>query len=166
MIRVEFNAREAKAALEKAKAKLSDLTPLHNELAEYMTASTRKRFTAGVDPDGIPWKAKSATTVEYYRSRGYGGMALTRALYKIGRLKNEIVSYADRQGAVIGSNLIYAGVMQDGAARGAFGSDRRGRPIPWGRIPARRWLGITAQDERNLVDIAEEHLAADLGAAD
>ena len=53
--------------------------------------------------------------------------------------------------------------MQEGAAKGAFGNDKRGRPVPWGRIPARVWLGISAADETAIVEIAEEYLAGELG---
>ena len=48
--------------------------------------------------------------------------------------------------------------MQEGAAKGAFGSDSRGNPLPWGNIPARRWLDLSDEEELEIVAIAEEHL--------
>lgn len=163
MLRVEFNASEARAALGRAKAALGDLTPLHRDLKEYMIEATRKRFSSGVAPDGSRWAPKARSTIEHYERLGYGGMAKTRTLYLIGRLSREIVGQAGKDGAVIGSNLIYAAVMQEGAAKGAFGTDRRGRPLPWGNIPARRWLGLSPKDEAEIVAIAEEHMGSAIG---
>ena len=68
-----------------------------------------------------------------------------------------------RNGVVIGSSLIYSGVMQSGAARGAFGRDRFGRPIPWGTIPARPWLGISREDGEAITEIADEYAGKVLG---
>jgi len=81
------------------------------------------------------------------------------------RLSREALRAASRSGAVIGSALIYSRVMQEGAAKGAFGTDRRGRPVPWGRIPARVWLGVSAADETAIVEIADEYVDRALGGA-
>ena len=50
-----------------------------------------------------------------------------------------------------GSPMVYAAAMQFGAAQGAFGRTRRNGPIPWGNIPARPFLGISADDETNIL---------------
>jgi phage virion morphogenesis protein len=162
MLTTEFKATASTRAIREAIAHMEDMTPIFHDVAEYMTEATRKRFVQGKAPDGTSWAAKRPSTLERYKRLGYGN--LNRPL--IGhstRLLNDIVSEATRSGAVIGSALIYSRVMQEGAEKGAFGADRRGRPIPWGRIPARVWLGISAEDHRAIVEIVDEHLAADLG---
>lgn len=165
MLKTEFNATAATEAIRKAAAELEDMTPIHRDVVEYMVEATRKRFAQAVDPDGKAWAPKKASTLERYKRLGYGN--LKRVLIGPSRqLSRQIVGEPTKAGAVIGSALIYSGVMQDGADKGAFGADRRGRPIPWGKIPARRWLGISAADETAIVDIVDEHLAAALGAAD
>lgn len=157
MLRIIFNGTPIVEALRSAQEGLADLTPLHRDVGEYMIEATKGRFRAGIAPDGTAWAAKRPSTIERYRRLGEGN--LTKPLTGPSRrLSNEIVMSADRAAVEIGSNLEYSGVMQEGAAKGQFGADRHGRPIPWGNIPARVWLGISDVDERNILDIVDEHL--------
>ena len=43
-----------------------------------------------------------------------------------------------------GTNVVYATTQQFGAARGEFGATRRGRPIPFGDIRARAFVGFSS----------------------
>lgn len=163
MFGMQFNIGATRDALRAAIDKLQDMTPVYADVGEYMLNATKERFQKGVSPDGAAWAPKRPATLERYRQMGYG--KLTRPLIGPGRaLSRQIQRIVSRDAVTIGSSLIYAGVMQDGAAKGAFGTDRRGRPIPWGRIPARTWLGISSADELAIVGIVEEHLEADLAA--
>ena len=162
MFGIQFNAGESRAALREAMKRIEDMTPIYADVGEYMVAATRDRFQKGVSPEGAAWAPKKDSTIERYRRMGYG--SLSRPLIGPGRaLSRQIQSIVAKGHVEIGSSLIYGRVMQEGAAKGAFGSDARGRPIPWGRIPARAWLGISAQDDRAIVEIAEEHLGRALG---
>lgn len=78
----------------------------------------------------------------------------------------------------VGSPMIYAGVQHFGAKMGEFGRysqlSRRakfaegdfrrsagtvkGFPIPWGDIPARPFLGLTAEDREDILDSLREML--------
>ena len=159
MIRVQFNAGQSRDVLRRALGQLEDMTPIFQSVGEYMVEATRKRFQTGTAPSGERWPAKRPATIERYRRMGYG--TLNRPLIGPGRaLSRQIQRIVSRDAVIIGSSLIYAGVMQDGAAKGAFGQDRGGRPIPWGRIPARAWLGISSADDRAIVEIVEEELTA------
>ncbi|MES2754888.1 MAG: phage virion morphogenesis protein [Pseudomonadota bacterium] len=162
MLKVEFNAKPIIDKLEAAAAVLDDLTPIHQDIGDYMVEATRERFRRGEAPDGSKWLPKSAVTLQRYLARGDGA----RPDPLIGpsrRLSTEVLSFASRESSETGSNLEYSGVMQDGAAQGAFGRDSRNHPIPWGRIPARVWLGISAKDEIAIVDIVDDHIAEPLG---
>lgn len=160
---VKFNAEGAQAAIRQALATLKDMTPVYQDVGEYMIEATRRRFIEGKAPDGTTWAPKSAATLERYKRMGYG--SLGRPLIGPSRaLSRQIVKFVARDGVVIGSNQIYSGVMQDGAAKGAFGKTRTGLPIPFGDIPARVWLGISAADETAIIEIIDEHLAQDLSA--
>ncbi|MBY0349775.1 phage virion morphogenesis protein [Tabrizicola sp.] len=57
-----------------------------------------------------------------------------------------------------GSPMIYATTQQFGAAQGAFGRTARNGPIPWGTIPARPFLGLSPEDETNILDTLSEWL--------
>jgi phage virion morphogenesis protein len=161
MIRLEFNAKSIFDSLDAARDVLIDLTPVHQDIGEYMVEATRERFRRGEAPDGSKWRAKSPVTLARYLANGDGARP-NPLIGPSGRLSTEIVRYADKNSAEIGSALEYSGVMQRGAAQGAFGRDSRNHPIPWGNIPARVWLGISDTDERNILDIVDEHLDAAL----
>jgi len=162
MLNIEIDTAQIRSALVQAKTLLSDMTPVYAEIGEYMIGATRDRFIKGVDPTGKAWAPKSQATLERYKRLGYG--SLTRPLIGPGRaLSRQIQKIVSSDGVVIGSSLAYSRVMQEGAARGAFGTDSRGRAIPWGRIPARVWLGLSDADGRAIVEIIEENLGEALG---
>lgn len=157
MFRVVFNGAPITQALREAQERLADMTPLYRSIGDALVDSTEDRFMAAITPDGRAWAPKRPSTIERYARMGQRG--LTKPLLgPSGRLSNEIVKSYSRTEVEVGSNLEYSGVMQEGAAKGQFGADRRGRPIPWGNIPARVWLGLSDEDERNIVDIVDEHL--------
>lgn len=162
MIRIRLGTERVAAALAAAKADIADMSDVYVDIGEYMVRSTKTRFGRSEAPDGTKWRAKSQATLDRYRKRGDG----PRPLPLIGpseRLRDE-VNYTAGAGSVeIGSALEYSGVMQEGAAKGAFGNDKRGRPTPWGDIPARVWLGLSRDDETNIIDIVDEAIAAGLG---
>lgn len=165
VLKVEFNVTRATEAIRRAAAEMSDMTPIHRDVVDYMITATRERFAKGVDPEGTAWAAKKQSTLDRYKQLGYGN--LRRVLQGPSRqLSRQVIGEATKTGAVIGSALIYSRVMQDGAEKGAFGNGRNGRPVPWGKIPARVWLGMSPTDEQAIVDIAEEHLANHLDSAD
>jgi phage gpG-like protein len=61
-------------------------------------------------------------------------------------------------GVEVGSSLEYAAVQQFGARQGQLGRTRRGAPIPWGDIPPRPFLGLSAADRQEILGILAEHL--------
>jgi len=161
MIGVQFNVGETREALREAIALLQDMTPVYEDVGEYMTEKTRQRFITGKAPDGTAWAPKSEATLARYKRLGYGNLRKP-LIGPLKALSRQIVTFVSKDGVVIGSNQIYARVMQDGAAKGAFGTDSRGNPLPWGRIPAREWLGISPAEGGDIVEIVEEHLGRKL----
>lgn len=162
MIGIQFNIGPTRDALRRAMQLLDDMTPVYREIGEYMVEATRQRFIKGVAPDGTKWAPKKQSTLDRYKRLGYG--TLNRPLIGPGRaLSRQIQRVVTKGGVTVGSSLIYSRVMQDGAAQGAFGKDRRGRAIPWGRIPARVWLGISPADATAIEEIVDEALAERLG---
>ncbi|MBL4641554.1 MAG: phage virion morphogenesis protein [Verrucomicrobiales bacterium] len=157
MFDYELNGEAARKALREAAARLDDMTPVYTDIGEYLLEQRRARFRSGTDPEGKPWAPKRQSTLDRYKRLGYG--TLNRPLIGPSKaLSRQIHRIVSKDGVVIGSSLAYARTMQEGAAKGAFGSDSRGNPLPWGNIPARRWLDLSDQEELEIVAIAEEHL--------
>ena len=116
-----------------------------------------RRFRAGKGPDGTPWAPKKASTIAAHPRGG------RKPLIGESRALSGLIAYqvSDR-GVAWGSNQEYAGVHQWGAPAGSLwkGTDRRGRKAqaPWGDIPAPPYLGLSAEDERNILLIVRDHL--------
>jgi len=157
MIRIDFKYQVVAEALSAVSHRLDDMTPLHEDIGEYVIESTKERFRRGVDPDGVAWKPKSPVTLALYQERG-DGLRPDPLIGPTKRLSSEIARFADASGVETGSSLEYSAVMQGGAKKGAFGRDSRNHPLPWGDIPARVWLGLSEADEAVIIDIADEYL--------
>ncbi|MCC7346000.1 MAG: phage virion morphogenesis protein [Variibacter sp.] len=162
MIRIRANIGEALAGLRRLQAVLGDLTSVMQDIGEYLVDATRRRFGAGRSPDGVPWAPKSPVTMEAARRRG--DKTDSRPLIGVARrLSREIHYRASSTQVEVGSSLIYAAVQQLGAAKGQFGRDRRKHPIPWGRIPARPFLGLSERDQTAIGEIVTEALVRAAG---
>lgn len=151
MITQDYTIDEISPLLDRLQLHLSDMTEVMELLGEMMIEHTKERFKTGAGPDGTGWAPTSQTTLDAYKARG--DRADPRPLFgPTGRLSSE-VSYTvglDRTSVEWGSNMIYAGVMHFGAAKGAFGQTSRGSSIPWGDIPARPWLGVSEENMSNV----------------
>ena len=64
-----------------------------------------------------------------------------------------------RNAAITGINLIYAATHQFGAKKGQFAS-KKGRPILWGDLPARPFLGVHNQERKQIRAALLNHLRA------
>ena len=143
------------------------------EIGEELTESTKRRFSTSTAPDGTPWAPNStATTLPSYlcsaksnfkkdgtlSKRGQTRQANKRPLVASGILAHTITWQLVPEGVEIGSPKIYAGTHQFGAKQGQYGRDRRNHPIPWGDIPARPFLGLSADDESAISTLISTHL--------
>jgi len=164
VITIELKDEEIAAVLDRVQRSLTDLTPVMQDIGDDLLAGTDQRFRDGVSPEGVPWAPKSPVTLEAYRKRG--ASISFKPLIGPSRALSTNISF--RHGAdfvEIGSNQVYAAVMQFGAAKGAFGTTSRGGPIPWGNIPARPFLGLSETDRANIVATVEEWIAQATGGA-
>lgn len=180
--RVEIDAAEVKAAFARLVAAGTDPRGALAEIGEDMTESTRQRFAAQRGPDGRRWAPNSPVTVLRYldrktqardkagnaagRKKGYfgkDGRATAKAADLVsgklilqglsGSLAGQIGYNLERGSVVIGSSMVYAAMQQFGGTKAQF-------PKLWGNIPPRPFLGISVDDERNILDILARHLDA------
>lgn len=143
---------EVEQRLQALAAAGQNLTPAMQDMGEYLVRVTKDRFADETDPDGAPWQPLSeATKARKRRNR-------ERVLTQDGFLGGGIVYQAGATEVVTGSPLVYAGTHQFGAEKGSFGSTAGGRPIPWGDIPAREFLGLSNADGDELTDILRDYL--------
>lgn len=100
-----------------------------------------------MSPEGVPWAAWS----ERYAATRRAGKSL---LQSDGGLLDSLAHEVDPSGshAAIGSNLVYAAIHQ-------FGDEEASGE---GGIPARPYLGLSAQDDQDLLDAVDEFIARTL----
>ncbi len=134
-----------------------NLTPLFQDIGEYLVRSTKERFNTQTDPSGKPWAPLS----EEYRARKKQNRDKILTLSR--DLGGSVAFRAARDHVDVGTRPIYSGTHQFGAAKGSFGSTSKGSPIPWGDIPARPFLGLSDEDEREITLIVVDYLAEALG---
>ena len=136
-------------ALEELARRLADLTTPFNDIGEYLHQSTDDRFSKKVAPDGSPWAPLSAVTLA--RKKGPG------ILREKGTLQDTLRKQVTSTELAFGTDRPYGAVHQFGQKKGASGS-AKGRLIPWGDIPDRPYLGLSAEDETEVLFIIHEYL--------
>ena len=153
MLEVTLDSSQLGKALDDLAERLGNLTTPLNDIAEYLHQSTDDRFRKKVAPDGSPWAPLSAVTLA--RKRGPG------ILREKGTLQDTLRKQVTRNELAFGTDRPYGAVHQFGQKKGASGSSK-GRPIPWGDIPARPYLGLSADDESEVLLIIHDYLSEPL----
>lgn len=134
---------------------MGDLSELMDRFGLYLEASTIDRFDDETAPDGTPWKPS-------IRARETGGKTLTDK----GLLRGSITYVAGPDQVEWGSNLIYAAVHQHGATIEPVNAPHLRFRMPGGswvtsdrvEIPARSFLGVSGEDEAQLLGLAEDYV--------
>lgn len=144
---VELSADTIGPALAGLVARGEDLTPAMDAIGSALVTSTLLRFERGQDPEGTPWLPSQ-------RALETGG----QTLIKTGRLRDSITHRATADSVVVGTNLVYAAIHQLGGQAG------RGRRT---RIPARPYLGVSADDRDEILGTLADFIAgaSEAGAA-
>lgn len=165
-INVTFDDAAVVAALERLRSRSANLAPLLKGIGEDLVESTKRRFETGMSPDGTAWAPNSETTILRYLGALKGNFRKDGRLSKKGAArvgaKKPLTGETRKLGSQIdyrlvgnvlevGSTMEYSAVQQFGARKGSLG-----RGAPWGDIPARPFLGLSAGDreiiERQILD--------------
>lgn len=136
MIRVEIDDRAVRQALERLSRRVADMTPAMHAIGQALMEGSRERILSGRDWTGAPFAPNSPVTIA---RKGKNRPLIDSKSFVSHRLHYE----ARSDGVTIGSSAIQSAVLQFGARKGEFGRTKRGTPIPWGDIPARRYLPVT-----------------------
>lgn len=144
---VTINDRDLVMQLETLIDKMEDPEPFHRLVGEHMLTSVDERFETETAPDGSGWQAHAPAT-KRSRLRRNGNAPLT-ILRESGRLAGSFSYEASSQNTKIGTPVIYAAIQHHGGQAG------RNHAVT---IPSREILGLSANDEMVIVEIAEDWL--------
>jgi len=173
---------QATQAIAKMAETLGKSRGLMDAIGQHLVSSALRRFQTQAGPDGKPWAPLSKATL---RRRGPNA----RALQASGRLRLSVTFLSSARSVEVGSNLIYAALMQLGGtieqpAR-SMPVFRRQKDVAGGRsrfvkesqsdfktyhevgahaitVPGRPYIGIGPADERAIARLAHDYM---MGAA-
>jgi phage virion morphogenesis protein len=156
---VELDEAAVAAKLAEIVDRMERPSGFYKGVGEYLTeVAIPRNFATETSPDGVSWASLRPLTVARREAKGQTPIQILRAS---GAMAASINYAAGDDHVRIGSPAIQAAVMQFGAKQGAFGRDARNHPLPWGDIPARPFLGISADDEVEIIRIAEDWLGVE-----
>lgn len=165
-----YDDRQVLRAMRRLQEVAGNLRPALVNIGELLVRSTEDRFRDQQDPEGSSWAPLSAATLK----RKKGNKILTESR----RLRDSIVYHAAGDALQVGTNVVYAAVHQFGSGaepakipaherlvKQAFGKQLR-YPV-WARvkgfsrqqnIPARPFLGVSADDREQILEILQDHI--------
>jgi phage virion morphogenesis protein len=154
MITLQLKMADTEAALARLQDGLGDLSELMDGIGSNLAASTQDRIWRSLGaPDGSAWAAKSPFTA----SRD------PRPLMDSGDMSRGIYHGYGRDYAEVGSVAQQSRILHYGAVVGAFGATQSGRPIPFGTIPARPFIGLSDSDRSGIAEALQDWASALLG---
>lgn len=170
------------SALQAAADALGSPRALLQDIGESLLHSTQDRFTSQTDPDGNAWAPLSPRYQR--RKKKHADKILTLNQF----LRNTLRTQLGDNEVLVGSGLKYAARHQFGGefqakARQSHVLFRQGKSGDAGRLlgktksaqedraaagkvvtPARPFLGVSLDDEKSILDIAQDHLDKALGS--
>jgi phage virion morphogenesis protein len=178
---VEVSAEELRRSLALLQAQLGNLEPFYRDAGKYLLRSHRDRWARQVSPDGGPWQALSPA---YLKAKPKNK---DKILVLDGKLQQ--LHYAlDAESLAVGTDRIYGAIHQFGgkikhkARQGSVyfhhdphtgevgnrfvkkGDSTFAQDVTVGEhetdIPARPFLGLSGDDEAELLALLADHLAA------
>lgn len=144
--------RAVQEAFERLTQLMGNTTPIMSAIGTGLVASTHMRFVTQTDADGHAWQSLNT---EYA-----AGKRNSRILTESGRLRDSINSQAGPTEVHVGTNVIYGAIHQfGGTIRPVSASHlffRIGGNLVVANsvtLPARPYLGISAEDEAEVAEI-------------
>lgn len=149
MITLELKGDDIELALARLQAGLGDLSEVTNEIGGFLAEMTQQRIERSLGaPDGTAWAANSPFT----RTRD------PRPLIDTGEMARNINHQYGPDFVEVIATGVQVRTMQFGAVKGAFGQTAKGRPLPWGDIPARPFMGLSDSDRSGIEEALQEWL--------
>lgn len=138
-IQVDFQDQQVQRVLAELLHRAEDLTEAFEGIGIYLSGSHDERWDDQQSPDGAPWAPLSPK----YQQRKKRNRDKILVLDEL--LQGSLAFNASKDSVEFGTNLIYGATHQ-------FGDDSR-------NIPARPFLGISEDDEAEILEILRDYLA-------
>lgn len=174
-IQAELHDNDATQRLQELLGRIGNLRPFFQQVGQSLADSARANFRAQGAPDGTPWVAlRPSTVAARIRDHKTPIQILRRDGHLVGSIKFEVGNDEVR----IGSPSPYAAIHQLGGdiqrqagsrwTDGRRFSKRDRAPVGRERaitahtitIPARPYLGVSAEDEQEIFSLARAHLSS------
>ena len=117
----------------------SERKQLLGSVGEEMITQTKDRFAEKKTPDGDDWADIAQSTKNYYRKKFGDENPNNGILWRQGGLMDSLTQQADSWKVLVGATKVYAAVHQFG--------------YMWKNIPARPYLGLSADDRVEIIGI-------------
>jgi phage virion morphogenesis protein len=177
-IEVTVDDAAIRKELERLAFAAGTLRPAMKNIGEYVARSTWERFNKGIDPAGRPWKPLQ---VQSGSSRMAQQLAkgTRKVLVKSGLLQNSFTYKAGSDSVVVGTNVAHAAIHQFGGKtppheirpyrKKALAWPGGAHPVkvvkhPGSVIPARPFLGLSSEDQTEVLAILSDHLEGEKGS--
>ncbi|MFG8081209.1 phage virion morphogenesis protein [Kerstersia gyiorum] len=151
MIRIELDDQDVKRALAGLEHAVGDIRPALKNIGEAMLFSIDQRFADQEAPDGTAWEGNAPATIA---RKGFDD-PLVGAERNL-TLRTQNIYQLEGDALLVGNTMEYAAMQQ-------FGGDQQDFPHLWGDIPAREFIGISDEDEEEIVEIITDHIAMGAG---
>lgn len=146
MIEVTVDSQAVQRALRDLEIGARRMGSAFKDIGERLINTTGERFRDSQGPDGVTWERNSPATLARKKS--------DRPLIgETGRLEDQINYDANDQSVLVGSGMEYAAMQQFGGKKSDF-------PYLGADIPARPFIGLSADDENEIGEIVMKHLLA------
>lgn len=143
-ISIEFDDAELQRVFGRLTKRVADLSPLMADVGELLLESTKQRFVDGKAPDGTPW-------LPLKDGSGRAPLVLT------GTMRDQIFAASGADFAEISATAKQARWHQFGVDPFQVEALNFGF-VDHPGIPARPFMGVSADDERAIIDLALAYL--------
>ncbi|MBQ9206865.1 MAG: phage virion morphogenesis protein [Treponema sp.] len=117
----------------------SERKDLLGSVGEEMITQTKDRFAEKKTPDGDDWADIAQSTKDYYKRKFGTANPYNGILWRQGGLMDSLTQEVGSWSVLVGATKIYAAVHQYG--------------YMWKNIPARTYIGLSADDKTEIVGI-------------
>jgi len=142
-VSIKTDDRDLRAALARVAATIGRLEPALRDIGEALLIRERARFARQESPEGVPWEPLKPLSLARKKKNK------DKVLIESGLLKDLMRYTVTGNTLAFGTDRIYGATHQ-------FGAPKRG-------IPARPFLGLSAEDEREIMAILADHVRSSLG---